>query len=324
MKGNLLLSLLAVTILLGLSSCSSEDSATTQSDKDMVTEAITVYVPSAFSTRAGDTYPSSRFSGYKNLGQTGTVYLSLYMYDKDGNVIDGNVQRQTAPIVNGMATFSFRGIPGTRVKYVGYATVGDKTLDSEELTSIPVTETLNDESQDCFTGSADAIFGSDNTLVLSRPVCKVRFIAKDYEEAVSWGVEVKKIEVVAGGDQHLLPYGKLNAMMGEYAQTTDVTSLSSETLPTYQQEDEYGWKTLFTTYIPVNEGESLKMPMQVNVTYTISGNTVTRSIKLDSGRLIPTLRRNRLVTIRGDVFFTTSTVVVIINDDLTEDPQETS
>lgn len=305
MKNRLFLSFFAAAGLMSLAACSSDDDVSQQNLKT-TTSAITVQLPDNFGgTRASTGGTNSALSGYQNTSKA-TIYLS--MYDKDGTKV---LWKGSKPAADGKATFNPEGIPGQKVKFVGYATVGDKTLSSDDLTQIPVTNTLNDEEGDGFSGAIDGVFADTQELTLTRPNCKVRLVATDWPTAADAGVTVNKVEVTSNTNTYLLPYSQLTALTSTYGTAATTSTLSAEALPSYTNETAQTSKTIFVDYIPVNaDPEIVNTPLTVNVTYTVDGNQRTRTINVSN---VP-VKRNRLITISGKVFVQSSEFTVYIDD----------
>lgn len=315
--------LLACTALLGLSACSSDDELAQPAPAG--TTSVTVTVPSGFaSTRADGT--SSAQSGYKNSGSTGTVYLSIYKQDGTTRFWNGS---QTLGS-NGRA--EFKNIPvavGAPVRYVGYATVGSKTLEGGDLQAIPLTNVLNDEEQDCFAGYLDGTTGRDMELTLTRPLCKVRLVATDWKDAQPWEVVVKSVTIKTAEGSFLLPATTLNAfsddMTGD-ASTTQLASTGDAPYPNYGNESAETDKTLMADYIPVNADANTEVPtpVTIDVAYTTLGGEVQHKVINLTGSDIEgtktldplPLKRNRLITIKGKVFMANADFTVIIDDEL--------
>lgn len=315
--------LLACTALLGLSACSSDDELAQPAPAG--TTSVTVTVPSGFaSTRADGT--SSAQSGYKNSGSTGTVYLSIYKQDGTTRFWNGS---QTLGS-NGRA--EFKNIPvavGAPVRYVGYATVGSKTLEGGDLQAIPLTNVLNDEEQDCFAGYLDGTTGRDMELTLTRPLCKVRLVATDWKDAQPWEVVVKSVTIKTAEGSFLLPATTLNTFSGEMtgdASTTQLASTEDEPYPNYGNESAETDKTLMADYIPVNADANTEVPtpVTIDVAYTTLGGEVQHKVINLTGSGIEgtktldplPLKRNRLITIKGKVFMANADFTVIIDDEL--------
>lgn len=315
--------LLACTALLGLSACSSDDELAQPAPAG--TTSVTVTVPSGFaSTRADGT--SSAQSGYKNSSSTGTVYLSIYK--KDGTTRFWNGSQTLGS--NGRA--EFKNIPvavGAPVRYVGYATVGSKTLEGGDLQAIPLTNVLNDEEQDCFAGYLDGTTGRDMELTLTRPLCKVRLVATDWKDAQPWEVVVKSVTIKTADDSGLLPATTLNAFSGEMtgaASTTQLASTEDEPYPNYDNESAETDKTLMADYIPVKADANTEVPtpVTIDVAYTTLGGEVQHKVINLTGSGIEgtktldplPLKRNRLITIKGKVFMANADFTVIIDDEL--------
>lgn len=304
--------------LLGFTACSSDDNFAEPQDNETAT-TITVSLPDGFSTRAATGGSDSKLSGYQNTGGKATIYLAMYR----ANATDGAapVWHESKTAESGKATFSISYVAGANVKFVGYATVGDKTVPfstGDELRTLTVENSLNDEELDAFSGTATGAFGEVTGLTLHRPSCKVRLISTDWPTAASAGVEVTNVEVVSrsedGAQTYLLPYSQFNAMSAEYSGSAATTTLSATSVPAYSAETDETEKTMFVDYIPVNDGAVVNTPLAVRVTYTVDGNERTREIDLPN---VP-VKRNRLITIKGSVFVQTSVFTVIIDDELTE------
>lgn len=314
MKQRTIFPLLAVTALMSLAACSSDDELAQEPEGQPTTSTITVAVPGDFaSTRldGADGYTSSANSGYKNAGKA-TIYLT--MYNKDATKVLYQESKEASSATGNKATFTISGIKGQKVKFVAYATVGDRTLaDGYDMASIAVPDNaLNDESLDAFSKAEDAVFGELDGLTLTRTGCKVRLIATDWAEATEAEVNVTGIEVTATGDSKLQPWSQYDATNATFGTGKTVETLTATAIPTYSEEgDESARKTMFTDYIPVNEGDEVNTPLTIKVSYSIDGTSYSREIKLSN---VP-VKRNRLITIAGKVFTTNSSFEVSFTDE---------
>lgn len=309
MKQRTIFPLLAVTALMSLAACSSDDELAQEPEGQPTTSTITVAVPGDFAATRADGTTSSAASGYKNTGKA-TIYLAMY------NSAASKVLWSGSKEISGdatAATFSVSGIRGQKVQFVAYATVGDQNLgDNWDLKNISLpANTLNNENLDAFSKAEEGVFGTTEGITLTRTGCKVRLVATDWAAASEAGVTVNKVEVTATGDSKLQPWAQFNAFEAAFSTDNTLETLTATAIPAYTDEESGDNKTMFTDYIPVNDGAEVNTPLTVKVTYTVDGNEVTREINLTN---IP-VKRNRLVTIKGKVFTTSSDFNVSFTDD---------
>lgn len=309
MKQRTIFPLLAVTALMSLAACSSDDELAQEPEGQPTTSTITVAVPGDFAATRADGTTSSAASGYKNTGKA-TIYLAMY------NSAASKVLWSGSKEISGdatAATFSVSGIRGQKVQFVAYATVGDQNLgDNWDLKNISLpANTLNNENLDAFSKAEEGVFGTTEGITLTRTGCKVRLVATDWAAASEAGVTVNKVEVTATGDSKLQPWSQFNAVEAAFSTDNTLETLTATAIPAYTDEESGDNKTMFTDYIPVNDGAEVNTPLTVKVTYTVDGNEVTREINLTN---IP-VKRNRLVTIKGKVFTTSSDFNVSFTDD---------
>lgn len=329
MKQRTIFPLLAMAALVGLAACSSDDELAQEPQQGEAVANFTVEVPGDFAnTRTG--YTNSKLSGYKNSDNKATIYLAMYRTttDADGNktVVGSPLFKESKEATDGKAAFTLKGVKGVPVKIVAFATVGDKKLDEAswnwDYTSIPIAtsvrNSINKENEDCFFGSAEGTFGTwgmPESMELSRPSCKVRLIATDWPLASQLELTDVKFGIGSDGSGSSWTYAKsFNALAGSFEKgTARVQSRSYLSTPTlsYANEDETTAKTVYIQYFPASDEEE-EVTLQFKAQWSYNGSSNSKSFTVKE---VP-LKRNRLVTLKGDIFTSTSDFTVSIEDGL--------
>lgn len=330
MKQRTIFPLLAVTALMSLAACSSDDELAQEPQQGEAVANFTVEVPGDFAnTRTG--YTNSKLSGYKNSDNKATIYLAMYRTttDADGNktVVGSPLFKESKETTDGKASFTLKGVKGVPVKIVAFATVGDKKLDEAswnwDYTSIPIAtsvrNSINKENEDCFFGSAEGKFGNTfsfpKSMELSRPSCKVRLVATDWPLASQLELTDVKFAIGEyGGGMNWTFAKSFNALAGSFENGSNrVQAQSYLSTPTlsYANEDETTEKTVYIQYFPASDEEE-KVSLKFRAQWSYNGSSNSKSFTVKE---VP-LKRNRLVTLKGDIFTSTSDFTVTIEDGL--------
>ena len=305
-----------MAVVLAVVSCQKDvDNLDVNMGGDVAT--ISVTLPADAITRAVGGTDSSLGGLANTAGETIRVILKIY--DEYGNPSD---ERQVNYLTEGNLTTNFdvRLIPNRDYTFVAWADKVDgeadvdkfyNTTDLKNVTLMPNTWDAMNEGRDAFTGKVLVEeFNSGKTiptLVLTRPLAKLRVVTNDMEALGFWKFNPTKATV-----SYTTPhYAGFNAYEGKAInRTNENVEHQNYTIHTYTNEDGKNVKTIFSDYFFAAEAQET---IQFNITVVDDTKNITlREVAFNTD--IP-VKRNNLTTIAGNILTDGNDIDVNINPD---------
>jgi len=332
----------AFACILALYSCSNDEAPQIDEGNG---EVVAVNIETSLLTqptlRAGGSNPGSQNSGIDNVNSNDyKLRYILEIYNSAGTLVfEGRKAQDIAPGTNS-TSFTVDLVKGATYNFVVWADMldangltdaiveakgGDLHYKTDaglaEIEMISTKFTVNDESKDAFTVSENKTISSSNvqesiSLVLKRPLAKIRFLATDYEDL---GNLKTKLTAVKSG---LLSGQKIYSKYNAVTKVIDNDQLISNDAMVQAFEDAEPivdadknltmfWDYMFVPAAEVSSGMNVKFGIQ----YMMEGKAVPTNGSQPYADKNIIIRPNMLTTVKAKVFSSTRIISITINDE---------